>query len=326
MSKKKTLIFTLKIIVSGTLLYYIITKINWTEALQNFNHANYFLIFLVFLSNILERVELTYKWNILIRVRGLYVSFIRLFLINLIGGFWGLFLPSSVSTDVIRGYYLVKNNSEKSISISSVLVDRILSLFALLLFCVVFVLIGGDVVAKYKMNIYLPLLFIVSLVFFYFFQKEKTAGFIEKIFRKINIKKLTSFIVKLHLSILEYKQYPRALLQSFLINLLVQVTRVITYYLIAMAFGISVPIIYFFLFIPVIMLVLIFPISIGGLGIREGTFIAFFSMVGMSINDAVIITFTSTFIDTLNTLFGGIAYLFFNSSEAKRVPIKNLSD
>ena len=93
-----------------------------------------------------------------------------------------------------------------------------------------------------------------------------------------------------------------------------------------MAFGVSVPIIYFFLFIPVIMLVLIFPISIGGLGVREGTFIAFFSLVGMSVNDAVIITFTSTFIDTLNTLFGGVAYLFFNSSETKRVPIRNLND
>ena len=326
MRHKKALILVLKIIVSGSLLSYIIIKINWTEALQNFNRANYFLIFLVFLSNILERVELTYKWNILIRVRGLYVSFFRLFLINLIGGFWGLFLPSSVSTDVIRGYYLVKNNSEKSISISSVLADRILGLFALLLFCVVFVFIGGDVVSKYKMNIYLPILFVVSLVFFYFFQKGKTAGFIEKIFQKINIKKLTSFVVKLHISILEYKQYPRAILRSFLVNLLLQVTRVITYYLIAMAFGVSVPIIYFFLFIPVIMLVLIFPISIGGLGVREGTFIAFFSLVGMSVNDAVIITFTSTFIDTLNTLFGGVAYLFFNSSETKRVPIRNLND
>ena len=281
------------------------------------------MIFLVFLSNVFERVELTYKWNMLIRVRGLYISFIRLFLINLIGGFWGLFLPSSVSTDVIRGYYLVKNNSEKSISISSILVDRILSLFALLLFCVVFVLLDGEAVAKYNINIYLPALFIVSLVFFYFFQKEKTAGFIEKILHKIKIKKLTKFVVKLHTSVLEYKKYPRTLFISFLINLLVQVTRVMTYYFIAKAYGISVPIVYFFLFIPVIMLVLIFPISVGGLGVREGTFIAFFSLVGMPVSDAVVISFTNTFIDTLNTLFGGVAYLFFNPSETKGLPIRN---
>ena len=74
------------------------------------------------------------------------------------------------------------------------------------------------------------------------------------------------------------------------------------------------------------MLVLIFPISIGGLGVREGTFIAFFSLVGMSINDAVIITFTSTFIDTFNTLSGGIAYLFFNPSEAKGIPFRKRID
>ena len=323
MLNKKTIILSLKIIVSASLLIYIINKIDWNEALKNLDRANYFLIFLAFLTNIFERVQLTYKWNILIRVRGVYVSFVRLFLINLIGGFWGLFLPSSVSTDVIRGYYLVKNNSEKSVSISSIFIDRILSLFALLLFCVVFVLVAGDTISKYNINYYLPVLFVISIVFFYFFQKEKTADFMEKIFMKIKMKKVTGLIIKLHLSLLEYKKFPRTLLLSFLINLFVQGTRVITYYLIAMAFGISVPIIYFFLFIPVIVLIMILPISIGGLGVREGTFIAFFSLIGMSINDAVVISFTSTFIDTFNTLFGGVAYLFFNPSEPKGIPIRN---
>ena len=62
------------------------------------------------------------------------------------------------------------------------------------------------------------------------------------------------------------------------------------------------------------MLVIMIPISIGGLGLREGTFVAFFTLVGMSMNDAVIISFINSFLDTLNTLvFGGGGYLFHKS-------------
>jgi glycosyltransferase 2 family protein len=314
MVKKKTIVFIIKAVVSTSLLYLIIINIDWHEVSKNLKSANYILLVVAFILNIVERAELTYKWNLLIWIRGIQISFVRLFFINSIGGFWGLFLPSSLGTDVVRGYYLAKNNSAKSITISSIVVDRILGMFSLMLLGVISLFVAGALIPNTNIRFYALFLFVIVTILFYLFQKEKTAFFIKELLKKIKYKKLTEAISKLHFSILEYRKYPKTLILSFLITVLVQITRVLTYYMIALAFNISFPIIYFFLIIPIIMLVIMIPVSIGGLGVREGTFIASFALVGMSMNNAVIISFSNSFINTLVTSLGGIVYLFYNSS------------
>jgi uncharacterized membrane protein YbhN (UPF0104 family) len=58
------------------------------------------------------------------------------------------------------------------------------------------------------------------------------------------------------------------------------------------------------------------PISIGGLGVGEGAFITFFSLMGISINDSIVIVLTCTLTNTIFTLLGGLALLVY------KVPLK----
>lgn len=314
MMKKNKLIFLIKIVVSVSLLTFILIKVEWNKVFENLSHANLILLFAAILLNIFERFELTYKWNLLIKVRGIVVEFRRLFWINSIGSFLGLFLPSSVGTDVVRGYYLVKNNSEKSVSISSVFVDRVLGMFSLIIVGTVAVFFAGDLIAAYNLKFYLLALLIAVTILFYLFQRNESVKLLDRIFQKVKHKKFIEQGIKLHSSILEYKKYPKTLIISFIITLLVQVTRVLTYYFVALCFGIQISIVYFFLFIPIIMIVIMLPISIGGLGLREGTFIAFFTLVGMTMDDAATIIFINSLLDTFNTLvLGGGGYLFYKS-------------
>ncbi len=316
MIKKKSFIIALKTIVSISLLLFLLLNIEWNKVLENLKNANIFLLLIASLLNLTERFELTFKWNLLLKVRNISVKFGRLFLINAIGSFLGIFLPSSLGTDVVRGYYLVKDNSEKSVSISSVFVDRVLGMFSLLTFGVVSVFFAGDLIDKFNIKLYVVALFIIVFIGFYIFQRTKSVNFIQNLFKRIKNKKIVDNILSLHNSILEYKKHPKTLLIAFIITLLVQVTRVLTYYFIALAFNIHIPIVYFFLFIPLIMLVMMIPISIGGLGVKEGTFVAFFTLIGMSVNDAVIISFMNSFLDILNTLIlGGGGYLFYKPTE-----------
>jgi len=317
MLPKKRLIFILKAGVSIIVLTSIIVNVDWNGVAKILKSANYLLLCLALLLNIVERAELTIKWNLLIWARGIKVSFTNLFFINFIGAFWGLFLPSSLGTDVVRGYYLVKSNSEKSVSISSVFVDRILGIFSLMLLGIIAVFLAGDLVSKINIKFYVLFTFIAVVIVFYFFQKEKTAYLINKLISKLKLKKISEVITNLHLSVLEYKKYPKTLILSFIISVAVQITRVLTYYFIALSFNIHIPIFYFLLFIPIIMLVIMIPISIGGLGVREGTFIAFFALVGITMNDSVVVAFTNSFINTLISALGGLIFLFYNSSQNK---------
>jgi uncharacterized protein (TIRG00374 family) len=323
MIQKKTFLLALKIIISILLLAFIASKIDWAQALANLYRANYFLIFFVFLLILFERIQLTYKWNLLIRVRGISVGFWRLFIINSIGAFWGLFLPSSIGSDIAKSYYLIKNNSEKSVSISSVLVDRILGILALLLLCVISILVGGSLVSRFNIGFYVSLLLLIFLFFLYLFQKEKTSNFLQRILPKIKFKLFVEKIIKLHLSVLEYKKHPKTLLSAFFLTFIVNITRVLIFYVISLAFNIPIPIIYFFIFIPILTVVIMIPISIGGLGVGEGAFITFFSLVGISINDSIVVVLTNTLANTMFTLIGGLVIFFYNAPAKKEIVLEN---
>jgi glycosyltransferase 2 family protein len=327
MINKKTLIFLLKAIISISLLTFLLSKIDWPKVTQSLGSANIILLVVAISLNIIERFQLTYKWNLLIKVRGIMVAFGRLFWINSIGSFLGLFLPSSLGTDVVRGYYLVKNNSEKSVSISSVFVDRVLGMFSLLLLGLVSVFFAGALISKYNIQTYIIVVFLIAVVSFYLFQKKQSAIVLEKFLKRLKHKKIIENGLKLHSSILDYKKYPKTLVISFIITLMVQVTRVLTYYFVALSFNIHISPIYYFLFVPIIMIVIMIPISLGGLGVKEGTFVAFFTLAGMSVNDAVIISFVNSLLDTLNTLIlGGGGYLFYKSPLKEQTYSVNTQD
>lgn len=311
---KKKVVFSFKVLFSGIVLFYIIQKVDWDKVNSNLIRADYFLFLTAFALNFLERAELTLKWNILIKVKKVIVSFKNLFLINLIGAFLGMFLPSSLGTDIVRGYYLTKNDLDKSTSISSVFIDRLLGVLSLFFLGAIALFLAKDLIQFINPYFYLLGLFI-PIIFIYYLQKEKTLNLFEKYSRKIKYKKISNALLKLQASFYDYKNYPFPLLYSLILSFLVQITRVLTYYIIALSFNIHFPFVYFLLFIPIIMLVIMLPISIGGLGLKEGTFIAFFSLVGMSVESATIISFTNTIVNTVITLFGGVAYIFYKPSQ-----------
>ncbi|MCB9207155.1 MAG: flippase-like domain-containing protein [Ignavibacteriales bacterium] len=321
MFNKKTALTFLKVIVSILLISYIASKIDLEKALSNIEKANYYFLFLTIIFIFLERAQLTYKWNLLIRARGIEVSFWRLFIINAIGSFWGLFLPSSIGVDVAKSYYLIKNSSEKSVSISSVFVDRILGVLALLVLTTVSLLIGGDLLSKFNLKFFVFSFSIFFLVMLYIFQREDISFLLNKFLKNIRFKFVSDKVVKLHSSILEYKKHPKTLFVTFILTVLVNITRVLIFYFISLAYSIPIPIIYFFIFIPILTVVIMIPISIGGLGLGEGAFITFFALVGISINDSIIIALTNTLFNTILTLLGG-SFILFERSAMKKAELK----
>ena len=68
---KKTIFTIIKAAVSISLLTYIIITINWNEVANNLSNANFLLLSVALLLYVLEQVELTYKWNILIGAEDL---------------------------------------------------------------------------------------------------------------------------------------------------------------------------------------------------------------------------------------------------------------
>ncbi len=303
----------LKFIVSISLLTYIISKVHWGDFHNSVKESNYFLILLGIIISFLIIWVMSYKWNILLRVNNYKVSTIRLVIITMITSFLGLFLPSSFSTDVLRGYYLTKEKSSKLLSASSIVIDRLSGISSLLAIALI-----GFYFSSELLNIDILKEVIIGLSFFIlftilFFLNNKIANRIIHFMDNGNniFNKLKNF----YISLLEFKKYPIVLFFSFLLSLIVQILRVLRFYVIAVAIGINMEVFYFFLIVPLIMLAIMLPITLGGFGIKEGVAVSFFVLIGISLNDSIVITLIESITMTFVVLLGGVLYMFYKPSD-----------
>jgi uncharacterized protein (TIRG00374 family) len=82
----------------------------------------------------LNLLILNYRWQLLLKERSLPGSFRRTFPNYLIGVFFNYALPGSIGGDVIKAIYVAQDNpSRKADAVATVLVDRIIGLYGMVL-------------------------------------------------------------------------------------------------------------------------------------------------------------------------------------------------
>jgi uncharacterized protein (TIRG00374 family) len=114
-----------------------------------------------------------------------------------------------------------------------------------------------------------------------------------------------------------YRGHHRALGQAFGLSLLLQALIIVTYYLIGAGLGLGVPLLYFFLFVPLITCLSMLPVSVAGLGIREGGVIYFFAKVGVPAAAALGMSLVWFSLTVVVSGLGGLVFLL-DSHAAKR--------
>lgn len=305
----------LKFGVSLLLLLFTLRLIDWRGSLELAESARPALMVVAILLLLAERILSVVKWLLLLRIKGAAITFWRLLVINFIGGFWGLVLPSSVSADIVRGYYLSKSTANVSLAVTSMLLDRLMGALSLIfLGCISAGMVGDTFGLSHARGIAAAVAATCALFIALLFHN----GFIHWvntcIIQRVAAGKIAGIARQWLAACFEYRQYPATLFASFLLTLFVQMMRVLVFYVVALSFGVAVSAIYYFIFVPLIMLLIMLPVSINGIGIREGSFVAFFKLLGVPSSEAFIISFAVSVLTTLITAFGGIIYMFDRSA------------
>jgi len=102
----------------------------------------------------------------------------------------------------------------------------------------------------------------------------------------------------------------RAILwQCFVLSMICQVLGILAAYSLAWAINLKLAPVYFFMVLPMIWIITMVPISISGLGVREGAFVFFFAKVGVSDSAALLLSFLNFSQLIVLGLMGGIVYL-----------------
>jgi hypothetical protein len=242
---------------------------------------------------VLSIVISSYRWKLLLpgkfRLR-------RLFSLYMIGSFFSTFLPGVIGGDVVKAYYLNKDAKKISVTLASIFMDRYLGYVSLMIIGIVafpFALkFFGASVYKWAM----PAIFVSFLVgSFLFFGLQLGRRF-----------KVVSEFYE-YFSTLRTKK--DILVKTVALSLLLQIMGFLSVSLLAYAMGEDIPILPLFVFLPIIITITTIPVSISGLGVREGAFVVLLGLIGVKSEVATSLSlawFLSTF---LGSAPGLIAYM-----------------
>jgi hypothetical protein len=92
---------------------------------------------------------------------------------------------------------------------------------------------------------------------------------VERVLARIGLGRLKPHLDDLAVTLATYRGERRMFLEVLLVALVVQVSRIGVHALVARALGLSIALPYFFLFVPLLAVIVSLPISLNGIGVRR---------------------------------------------------------
>jgi len=305
--KKQNLKVILRIGISILILGFLFAKTdlkNLKNTISNFNPYIYGGAFIILL---VHQGLWAYAWKITLEEKNTKLKFSEIFRAVIISHFFGTFLPSSLGPDIILTFNIGRSLPEKQHAPSSLLFIRIINM-------------AGILLASGIALMLLPQFFLIKniLIFTWIFLLGIWIAYwialhpiVRKIFDKI-IQKYPKYfrtIYKIFDSFSTFGMDKKVLIKVWVAGIGMALIKVCIDYTIARSLGIKVPYLWFLALIPAVSIISMIPISIAGLGIREGAYIGFFAIMGVSSSQSISISLTVFTLNLLLCLTGGILYL-----------------
>jgi uncharacterized protein (TIRG00374 family) len=232
----------------------------------------------------------SWRWKILLAARGLRFSTWYLSRVFVLALFFCKLLPTSIGGDVFRISYTARPGKAAE-AFSATLLDRLIGFVSLLLLAVLVSLglFGFSGAARALelpvlgirfrgfgiaglMAVGLALLVLVTLVFF----NDGAHRLAVRLFGGVRFLKLGERLDRVYDAVKQYRHHRGALALSMLTGIGVQAALALSWHSVARAIGGTVPPVYYLVFIPLLNIIVNIP-TIGGLGVREWTYVLFFT-------------------------------------------------
>ena len=270
-------------------------------ALSNINPLYFFISLSIFLPRIIMS---TYKWKMIADKQGIEVGLISLIKLNIIGLFYGTITPLWLG-DYIRIPYLREETNEPfGKCASNVLIDQAIEFAALFILA----LIGSLILLNQFPSLFLILfsLFVIFISVAIFFKEKGRSKKILKIAYAIFIpKKLKPFMANEFHSFYESMPSLKFLVIPLFIELVSYTLFFTQIYILALSFSITIPFFSFIFIYPIASLISLIPVTVSGLGTREGALIHLFSLYGIAGETTVAISLGGYIITMLVPSFIG---------------------
>jgi len=304
-----------QLLLSVALLVWLFNRIGLRAVLETLAGIDWYwyaLSFALFLVNVLIR---SYRWRILLEALGERPPFLQLVYLYLVGFFFNNFIPSGFGGDVVKVISLRQERGHGAEALSSVIMDRLTGLIGSSLIALLALAWNSvQVWSGRGADLGLPSVLLASIAListgvplgFILVRWVDLLGLL--VSRLPSLQRLAAF-AKLQRLVETARRYPwPILLRSLLTSLPFTLALIATQYCIARALAVDVPFRLFPLFVPIISIVNLLPLSFNGLGMREGAYQFLFVPAGVPGASAIAMSLAFYFLRVAAGVIGGLLY------------------
>ncbi|HNQ84043.1 MAG TPA: lysylphosphatidylglycerol synthase transmembrane domain-containing protein [Bacteroidales bacterium] len=288
-SKLKRLLKTLlKFAVTAAALYFVIRKIELKEVLALYSQSNLVYITLALIFFALSKLVSAYRLNIYFRTIDIHLKEKTNIELYLLGMFYNLFLPGGIGGDGYKVYLLQKKYQAGTKKIiGAVLSDRISGMVALVVLALLGIsILNPEVIGRWSLDVSRGLLF-----------------------SSVVIAIVTVFLAYYLFTKIAYPYFLKINILTFTYGFLVQLLQVACAWFLLLALGEHENHLSYLVIFLVSSAVAVLPVSIGGMGVRELTFLYGSQILNVDMNVAVGISFLFYLI-TATVSLTGVWYIF----------------
>lgn len=273
----------LRVLVAAGLTTYLLWRSDPSAVLQAAAHADLRWLLAAVLLVFIDRALMAERWIHLLCIidPAARPKLARLLEIFFVSTFVGTFLPASIGSDAVRAYSLSRENVSGPDAVASVIMDRMLGVASLLLMGVAGLFLARDLASNRVILASLALTAGVSLVTVLMIFSERIGVWCAKIASALPIAALQRLGGGIIASVRRYARHHVALLTVLGASVAVQVLRILQAYCLGRAIAIEAGLSVYFAFIPLILLVMLLPVTINGLGTGQAAFVWFFARAGV---------------------------------------------
>lgn len=309
MNRKAIVVLAIKLALSLGLLLLVLAKVDVDSVLAILAKADPWLVLLWYLLVPVAIALTAWRWETL--APGL--SYGTAMKYTWIGVFFGHVLPGSIAGDIAKGVSLaLKDSAARAGLAASIVAEKVIGLMALLLFfdiaCVVVYVLYGEAAAQIRHLAVLAL--VLSLVGVIGAVVAALVALRSDLFAAAGREGMLGRLAEgIGAAAKFYSNKPSLLGKAFLISMVIHVLNIVATYLSFRALRVEGGMLFAAVVYPVVSVMLLIPISISGIGVRDATLAVLFTLFGLSAASGVALSWLALLAVIPNVAIGGTIQL-----------------
>ncbi len=307
----------IKTIVSVCLLALVLTRVDFSQAWNQVKNLSLpFIIFALLYYTACQWLSCI-RWQVVLNSSGHSAPMSSLLSSYFAGMFLNIFLPGALGGDVYRVYRVAKQTKDSEVALVSVFLERFTGLAALSALALLGLPPAFKLIGRWDI-ILLFLACVVSLVgAVLLISSPRLLIWTEPWLEKFRLGRVAARFAKIQILLRKFAQHRQALALSMGLSFLLQLAIVYYHYLVAQQLKIPISYLQLLVFIPIIVVVTLLPISLGGLGLKEGLWVYLFNRIGLTAEQALLLSLVITVLSWLLSL-PGLVILLLDSTGFKQ--------